>query len=171
MAKAVLLLGGNIDNKFKYLARAESLISSVIGEIINKSSYYESAPWGFVHKSFFLNRVIVVETILSPLALLLHINQIENMMGRIRKSDQYIERNIDIDILLYDNEIVNDENLVIPHMKLHQRRFALEPVCEIASDLIHPVLNVTFRQLLNDCEDMLEVRKLSDNDFPQSSLD
>lgn len=171
MAKAVLLLGGNIDNKYKYLARAESLISSVIGEIINKSSFYESAPWGFVHKSFFLNRVIVVETILSPLALLLHINQIENMMGRIRKSDQYIERNIDIDILLYDNEIINDENLIIPHMKLHQRRFALEPVCEIASELVHPVLNVTFKQLLHDCEDMLEVRKLNDNDILKSFID
>lgn len=164
MAKAFLLLGGNIDNKFKYLARAESLISSVIGEIIDKSSFYESAPWGFVHKSFFLNRVIIVETILSPLALLLHINQIENMMGRIRKSDQYIERNIDIDILLFDNEIINDENLIIPHTKLHQRRFALEPVCEIASEQIHPILKVSFQQLLSQCEDKLDVRRLDDNE-------
>ncbi|OFX52633.1 MAG: 2-amino-4-hydroxy-6-hydroxymethyldihydropteridine diphosphokinase [Bacteroidetes bacterium GWA2_30_7] len=171
MAKAFLLLGGNIDNKFKYLARAESLISSVIGDIVDKSSYYESAPWGFIHKSFFLNKVVVVETILSPLALLLHINQIENMMGRIRKSDQYIERNIDIDILLYDNKVINDDNLIIPHLKLHQRRFALEPVCEIASEQIHPVLNVTFRQLLNECEDLLEVRRLEDKDVPNIKID
>ncbi|OFX21803.1 MAG: 2-amino-4-hydroxy-6-hydroxymethyldihydropteridine diphosphokinase [Bacteroidetes bacterium GWA2_31_9] len=169
MAKAVLLLGGNIDNKYKYLARAESLISSVIGEIIDRSSFYESAPWGFVHKSFFLNKVIVVETILSPLALLLHINQIENMMGRIRNSDQYIERNIDIDILLYDNEVVNDDNLIIPHTKLHQRRFALEPICEIAPEKIHPVLNKSFRQLLENCEDVLEVKRLSENDIPTLS--
>lgn len=164
MSESYILLGGNIDNRFQYLNRAEYLIKNVIGDISKSSSFYESEPWGFVHKNAFLNKVILVNTYLSPNELLLHINQIENMMGRIRKSDQYIERNIDIDILFYDNQIINEESLIVPHPKIQFRRFTLLPLSEIAPSLIHPVLNKPINELLINCEDQLTVRKLSDDE-------
>ncbi|OFY20129.1 MAG: 2-amino-4-hydroxy-6-hydroxymethyldihydropteridine diphosphokinase [Bacteroidetes bacterium GWF2_33_38] len=157
MAKAYLLLGGNLEDRFYSLNRATELIERVVGEIVAKSSFYECAPWGFTHKNQFLNRVIVVETISSAHQLLLHLNRIENMLGRVRGSDQYIERNIDIDIIFYENQIIQDENLTIPHRKMQFRRFTLEPLNELIPDFIHPVLNKTVNELLRDCEDQLSV--------------
>lgn len=160
MAKAYLLLGGNLDDRFYYLNRAVELIERVVGEVVQKSSFYECAPWGFTHKSQFLNRVIVVETISSAHQLLLHLNRIENMLGRVRGQDQYISRNIDIDILYYENQVIKDENLTVPHSKMHLRRFTLAPLNEIAPDFIHPVLHKTTTELLEQCEDQLAVEKI-----------
>jgi 2-amino-4-hydroxy-6-hydroxymethyldihydropteridine diphosphokinase len=162
MATTYILLGGNIDDRFYYLKRGEKLINTIAGNVLQRSSYYETEPWGFQHKNKFLNCVLKVETNLSPMELLLHINQIENMMGRIRHSDQYIERNIDIDILYFDDLIVSERTLVVPHPKIQFRKFTLAPLAEIAPDYIHPILQKSTLQLLAECTDQLSVNVISE---------
>jgi len=160
MTKAYLLLGGNSGDRFYYLEKAVCLIDGEIGEVINKSSVYESEPWGFKHKNYFLNQVLLVETMLSPEELLFKINKIENKLGRIRKGDQYLERTIDIDILFFDNHIIENKKLKIPHRHLHKRMFALTPLGEIDPELGHPLLNKTIKELKRDCKDSLKVTKV-----------
>lgn len=155
MAKAYLLLGGNLGNRFKTLNRATKLIETVVGEIVQKTSFFDCAPWGFSHKNSFLNRIIVVDTSLNANQLLLNLNRIENMLGRVRGSDQYIERNIDIDIIYFDDKIINDAILTIPHSKMHLRRFVLQPLCEIAPNFVHPIFQKTNLELLAECKDEL----------------
>ena len=120
--------------------KAKKMIEESIGSVVSVSSVYETEPWGFESDNEFLNMVLCVETDLSPSGLLGRILMIESQLGRIRCENQYSSRNIDIDILLYNNEIVNEAALEIPHPRMHERRFVLVPLAEIAPELIHPVL-------------------------------
>ncbi|MGB4204115.1 MAG: 2-amino-4-hydroxy-6-hydroxymethyldihydropteridine diphosphokinase [Bacteroidales bacterium] len=156
--KAYLLLGSNRGNRIEMLAKARDLIDEQIGSIIKSSSVYETAPWGFDDKISFLNQVICIETLYDPFCLLDQLLQIESYIGRIRTSKNYSSRNIDIDILFFNDYVINDQHLVIPHPRLHLRKFTLIPMAEIAGEHIHPLFNRSIEALLDECSDTKEVK-------------
>lgn len=155
--KAYLLLGSNRGDRLQMLMQAACLIEENTGKIISSSSVYETAPWGFEDETYFLNQVHCLQTLLTPIDLLAALLHIETAIGRIRQGNNYTSRLIDIDILFFDNHIVDHEHLTVPHPRLHQRRFALSPLAEIAPDFIHPVLRITIRDLAQQCRDISEV--------------
>jgi 2-amino-4-hydroxy-6-hydroxymethyldihydropteridine diphosphokinase len=159
MKKVFLGLGSNLGDRAGNLTDARIRIESTLGSVISVSSIYETKPWGFKSDTEFLNMVICIETDLAPSGLLGRILMIESQLGRIRCEDKYSSRKIDIDILLYDNEIVNEVALKIPHPHMHERRFVLTPLAEIAPGLIHPVLNKKITTLLKICRDKGKVGK------------
>lgn len=159
MAEVFLSLGSNLGDRENYLTKAIELINQNIGEIIRKSSFYETQPWGFDVENLFLNQVILIKTHISPVELLSEINFIEKQLERTRNSENYESRTIDIDILYYENQFFSSEKLQIPHKLLHNRKFVLEPLNEIAPDFIHPVLKKNTQELLLNCTDSLFVNK------------
>lgn len=159
MAKVFFLIGGNLGNREEILQNTVTQIENKVGEVIKLSSVYETAPWGFSHEQNFLNQVVVVETDLSPIAVLDRTQGIELDLGRKRKKNRYSERTIDIDILFYDLDIIDSERLEVPHPRMAERKFALIPLKEIASNLKHPVFNKSVAELLEVCPDKLEVVK------------
>jgi 2-amino-4-hydroxy-6-hydroxymethyldihydropteridine diphosphokinase len=152
-------IGTNLGNRKSNLEQAVARIEEYIGPVLISSSIYETEPWGFQAKDKFLNQVLEVETELSPSGLLGRILMIESLSGRTRSQKQYTSRLIDIDILFYEDMIFNEESLKIPHPLLHERKFVLVPLCEIAPDLIHPVLKKSAVELLGMCEDNSKVKK------------
>jgi len=162
MNNVFLLFGGNLGDRFELIADAIDLTQRAIGEIVKASSVYESAPWGFEHENKFLNKVIIVNTSYSPQSILKTIQKIETKLGRVRnKTGMYSGRTIDIDILFYEDLVMNEEDLKIPHPLLHERRFTLQPLVEIAPNFEHPVLNKTMRQLLEICPDKQDAVRIS----------
>ena len=159
MNKAYLLLGGNIGDKNKNLKTAVEYIEKSIGKIVLRSSVYETAPWGFSHEDFFLNQSLLVATIKNPEELLQEILKIETAMGRKRGSEQWSSRIIDIDILFFNDIILETSDLKIPHPHLHKRKFTLLPLNEIAENFLHPVFKKSVSSLLSECEDELYVRQ------------
>ena len=159
MHTAYLLLGSNLGNRYSYLEQAKTLIDNYCGRISFQSSIYETAAWGITAQSSFYNQIIVLQTPLLPEILMQKLLDIEERMGRTR-TVKYGPRTIDIDIQLIDNLINNTPLLVLPHPFLHKRRFALLPLSEVAPQLVHPILHKTILDLLNDCTDELEVKKV-----------
>ena len=157
MSLVYLLLGGNTGNRVKYLKSTVDLISDEIGKVIKMSSVYETEPFGFRDKIQFLNMCILAETRLSPHQVLKVISKIETTLGRKRKTEKYVSRTIDIDILFYDNIILNEQSLVIPHPEFHKRNFALIPMTEISPEFIHPVFGKTIAILLEESADRHKV--------------
>lgn len=151
-------LGTNLGDRETNLTKAQELIRKSIGQIDSRSAIYESEPWGFQSENNFLNMVIKVHTSLKPIDLVKEIQIIEGQLGRIRESRQYASRTIDIDILLYRNLVIDNPDLIIPHPLIQDRRFVLVPLCEIAPEMVHPVLSKTFVVLLKECRDDREVR-------------
>ena len=147
-------------NRGQNIGLSKDLIQLSVGAIASGSSVYETAAWGKQDQPDFLNQVIIVKTKLSADACMKKILLIENAMGRIRrkKNDPRI---IDIDILFFNNEIINVDDLTIPHPELHNRKFVLIPMNELSPDLIHPVLNQSIQYLLSTCSDELEVKVFS----------
>ncbi len=161
MHTCFLLLGSNQGDKEKLLALALQSIGNKVGTITKTSSFYLTEPWGFRSIDTFVNAVVSVETKKTPQEILRIILEIENMLGRIRHNKSgYQSRKMDIDILFYDDKIVAAENLIIPHPRLHQRRFCLEPLRQIAPDFIHPDIKKSITELLEICTDKLEVKKI-----------
>lgn len=152
-------IGTNMGMRESNLDNALEKIEEYIGPVIKSSAIYETEPWGFRAKGEFLNIVVKIQTELSPHDLLDKILNIETLLGRIRKKKRYSSRVIDIDILLYDDIIIHEPDLKIPHPLLHERKFVLVPLCEIAPDMIHPVLKKSFSSLLEICEDTGDVKK------------
>jgi 2-amino-4-hydroxy-6-hydroxymethyldihydropteridine diphosphokinase len=160
MNRAYLLTGGNIGNRLVNLQTAAQLIGEKCGSIITASSIYETAAWGLKEQPSFLNQVLLVETILSPAILLKKILGIEERMGR-KRALKYGPRIIDIDILLFNNDVLHSTTLTIPHPAMPSRRFVLLPLAEIAGNFIHPELNLPIKDLLKNCGDELSVKKFS----------
>jgi 2-amino-4-hydroxy-6-hydroxymethyldihydropteridine diphosphokinase len=158
MNKVYLLIGGNMGNRLQNLRRAVELIHSTLGAVVAQSAIYDTAAWGKTDQQSFLNQALAIKTPFSAPALMQHILQTEEAMGR-KRQEKYDPRIIDIDILFFNNAIIDTPFLTVPHPQLPNRRFALVPMNEIAPRLVHPVLQKTVQELLLHCPDKLEVRK------------
>ncbi|MEJ7646689.1 MAG: 2-amino-4-hydroxy-6-hydroxymethyldihydropteridine diphosphokinase [Chryseolinea sp.] len=154
-----LLLGTNMGDRRKNLSDALWAIEARAGMIRKRSGIYETAPWGKSDQSAFYNQVIQISTFLKPKDLLDQLLTIETTMGRLR-NEKWGERIIDIDILFFGDLVIEEENITIPHPQLPNRKFALAPLSEIADDFIHPKLFQTVHELLKNCEDFLEVKRV-----------
>jgi 2-amino-4-hydroxy-6-hydroxymethyldihydropteridine diphosphokinase len=152
-----LLIGGNLGVREKILARARSFIKEDIGNIRKASSIYETAAWGITEQPDFLNQVIEVETKLSAQEVLNNILAIEIKMGRVR-TRKNASRIIDIDILFFNNDIIHEPGLTVPHPEIQNRKFALVPMAEIAPGILHPIFKRTIKELLSTSGDTLEVK-------------
>jgi len=151
MALVYLGLGSNLGRKDEFLELAIVEIEKQIGLIVARSAFYNYAPWGFESPNSFKNACVAVETTLDPQACLRITSSVESILGRVRQAtDGYKDRVIDIDLLFYDQLVLNDENLTIPHPLAHHRRFVLEPLAEISPKLMHPVLHKNIETLLKE---------------------
>jgi 2-amino-4-hydroxy-6-hydroxymethyldihydropteridine diphosphokinase len=162
MNSVYLLLGGNLDDRASSLNRAKGEVAKHIGTIEAESSVYESDPWGFEADQRFLNQVIRIDTRFSPAEVLQEIIRIESKLGRMRNdSSGYSSRTIDIDILFFNDDIIKEENLAIPHPKIPERMFTLIPLAELNRLMIHPGCQKTIEELINECTDNLPVNLYS----------
>ncbi|MBC7694738.1 MAG: 2-amino-4-hydroxy-6-hydroxymethyldihydropteridine diphosphokinase [Burkholderiales bacterium] len=161
MNSAYLCLGGNIGNRENALHLALIKINEIVGQITSKSKVYETEAWGVENQKAYLNQCVKIETKLTPNELISALLAIEKSLGRERTFNHtYEPRTLDIDILLYNDIIVNTDDLIIPHPRLQLRRFVLIPLNEIASNYLHPLLNKTIFNLLIECEDNSEVKQI-----------
>jgi 2-amino-4-hydroxy-6-hydroxymethyldihydropteridine diphosphokinase len=160
MHQVFLGIGGNLGNKPLNFQRVQKLVENEVGNIITKSSIYESPPWGFLAEEDFWNQVLYVETELEPGEVLTSVLEIENLFGRKRDAEYYESREMDIDILYFDNLSIFSETLTIPHPHIPDRMFILVPLAEIAPAFVHPVLQITNRELLEKCGDELSVKRI-----------
>lgn len=158
-----ILFGSNMGDKNAIFECACQLINNRCGRILTVSSPYESEPWGFEAEEWFLNRLIVLETDLAPDALMTQLLDIEAGLGRVRLEGGtgYSSRTVDLDIIYYGDLVLHTAKVISPHPRLQSRRFVLEPLCEVCPDFVHPVFHLSNKDLLERCEDKLEVRKLS----------
>ncbi len=155
----ILLLGGNLGDRQTNLEKAAHDIEETIGSITARSSLYESEAWGKTDQPGFLNRVLVVETLLSPDQVLKLALAAEKNLGRIR-TEKWGARLIDIDLLYFEDKVIDSNNLTIPHPGISARRFVLEPLAEVVPNFIHPIIRKNHLQLLEDCEDTLSVNRI-----------
>lgn len=160
MNRAYLLTGGNLGKRWDNLHTAFKHISDRCGQIIAQSAIYETAAWGKEDQQAFLNQALLVATELSPEELMQTLLEIEQEMGRIRE-EKYGPRIIDIDILFFNDDVLNTPLVQLPHPAIAQRRFVLVPLQELAPDFIHPVYQRSIAELLAVCPDPLDVKKFS----------
>lgn len=145
-------LGSNLGDKQKNIECAYRQIKKRIGKIVSKSAFYITEPEGFESENQFVNSVCEVATTLTAREVLQETQEIEKKIGRTTKSEnqQYADRIIDIDILLFDNQIIEEPGLLIPHPRLHFRNFVLTPFAEISPNTIHPVFDKSILQLMSE---------------------
>ena len=147
MKTVYLSLGSNLENREENLRAALGLLESADVRIVRRSSVYETEPRELRNQPWFLNLAVEVETALFPMQLLGRAQKIEKQLGRQRKVSKG-PRTIDIDILLFGNFVIGTPQLTVPHPRMHERRFVLEPLAEIAPDARHPVTRKTVREML-----------------------
>ena len=156
---AYLLIGSNLGNREENLANAITQIETNCGTIAKQSALYETAAWGNTNQPSFLNQALELGTDLSARKLMKQLLHIERLMGR-QRLEKMEPRLIDLDIILMDEEIVHSDFLILPHPHLQDRKFVLLPLAEIAPKAYHPIYNKSVQQLLTECKDELEVKKL-----------
>ncbi|HVS95979.1 MAG TPA: 2-amino-4-hydroxy-6-hydroxymethyldihydropteridine diphosphokinase [Puia sp.] len=154
-----LLIGGNEGDRERRLTEARTRISTGAGAIRKTSFLYETAPWGNPDQSWFLNQALQLGTEHDARTLMSVLLGIEKSMGRTRL-EKNGPRPIDIDILFFNDAVLREPGLIVPHPEIPNRRFVLEPLDEIAPSYIHPVLGLSVHQLLGACTDPLEVKRL-----------
>jgi 2-amino-4-hydroxy-6-hydroxymethyldihydropteridine diphosphokinase len=159
MNTCYLLLGGNLGDKEQTLKQAIVLLEQKLGSTAKKSNIFITAAWGNKNQPEFYNQAIAINTVLSPIDLLTEILKAEEQLGRTRNNDKWQERVIDIDILFYNDDIIDLPELKIPHPFIQERKFVLVPMNEIAGNYVHPKLKKTISTLLLECKDELEVRQ------------
>ena len=157
--KVILGIGGNVGNVKFTLQKCIQLIELKLGSVEIKSSLYQTEAWGVEDQPNFINQVIVIATNLSAHECLKKFQDIELQLGRVRK-EKWHERAIDIDILFYNNDIIDEEKLKIPHPFIQDRNFVMYPLEEIAPNFIHPKLKKTMIELYNNCKDSMMAIKL-----------
>ncbi|WP_052266437.1 2-amino-4-hydroxy-6-hydroxymethyldihydropteridine diphosphokinase [Pedobacter kyungheensis] len=157
---AYLLLGGNLGDREANLEQAIALLSAQVGEVILVSALYETAAWGKTDQPSFLNQAVALKTNLTALEVLTRALAIEQELGRVRK-DKWGERLIDIDLILFGDEIIDiPDKLQVPHPHMQNRRFVMEPLAEIAPDVVHPVLGQSMLSISQSLNDPLPVKRL-----------
>lgn len=157
-SEVFILLGSNLGDSQEIFRIAKNKIENLCGKIVKESSLYESEPWGFETKNWFLNQVIQIETSVNPDTLMDILLDIENQLGRERIGNTYHSRTLDLDILYYDSLISDNEKVTLPHPRLHLRKFTLIPICEIAPNFVHPIFGKTQKELLEKVDDKLQIR-------------
>ena len=150
-----VLLGSNLGDRELLVNQACLMMGERCGDVVAKSRLYESEPWGFQSEYWFLNQVVKINTSLSPDEFMQTLLTIEKELGRDRNTphEGYVSRPIDLDILYFGDKIIDTQLVTVPHPRLHQRRFTLLPLCDIAPDFVHPLLKKTNFQLLDECRD------------------
>lgn len=159
MSKVYFSIGSNKGNRSQLINEAIDKIDIYVGRVELKSSIYETQSWGFKSNNFY-NVCLLIESSLSVESIFNKILKIEKDMGRLKSGNKYSDRCIDIDILFVEDIIVNSKNLIIPHPRLHLRKFVLTPMLDLAPDLIHPILNKSIKQLELECDDNDQPKKI-----------
>lgn len=160
MNRIVLLLGGNLGDKYEIMNKAQELLCERLGCLDVASSFFETEAWGFESEDVFLNKVLVMNTNYSSKDSLRISQVIELELGRVRKENRYSSRLIDIDMLFYNDEIIDTADLIVPHPRIQERKFVLEPLNEIMSSYMHPLLQKKISTLLKECTDSCVVKKI-----------
>ncbi len=158
MNTVYLLTGGNLGNRKENLEKAKKLLAKHCGKIVRSSSVYETEAWGPVAQPDFLNQVHEIQTGLQAPELMRRLLKIEKKMGRVRR-EKAGPRVIDLDILFFNDQVLDLPELKIPHPEIRNRRFVLVPMTELNADFQHPILQKTIHQLLKECRDTLHVYK------------
>jgi len=167
-------LGSNKENRLNYLLSAIKLINYEVGSISKISDVWESESWNYSDNDY-LNLIIKIHTNLNPEEILKITQNIEEKLGRTEKTKlingkaKYTSRIIDIDILFFDNKIINSKNLTIPHPNLHLRMFVLKPLLQIAPEIVHPIFKKNIKQLFNVCDDKGKI-EIFKKDFQKELL-
>ena len=160
MRTIYLSLGSNQGNRMENLEETRDFIYFNFGDIVSTSGIYETEPWQMEGAEPFLNQIVVVNSALSNAEIIREIREIEVFYARQRSPEKYLPRAMDVDVLFIDQEVISQADLTVPHPKLAERRFILEPISEITPEWNHPVYNKTISELLAICPDNLKVRKL-----------
>lgn len=158
MFRACLLLGGNLGDRAQLLQKAVESLQTEVGNLVLASSIYETSAWGNQNQPNFLNQAVLFDTSLTALELLDKTQAIEISLGRTR-DEHWGARTMDIDILFYNDEIIDTERLKIPHPLINMRKFVLLPLMEILPTLVHPIYKKSVESLYLNCNDQLEVKK------------
>jgi 2-amino-4-hydroxy-6-hydroxymethyldihydropteridine diphosphokinase len=152
-AGVYLILGSDKGLRWENMRMAKELIDQMAGNIIGQSSVYESPAWGFESDTKFLNQVVQIHTTFEPMELMNLLHKIEEKLGRERSENQYISRTMDIDLLFYNQLVIDNPKITLPHPRIAYRKFVLEPMSEIAPGFVHPVLHQTMLELNIRCGD------------------
>ena len=155
-----LCIGGNLGEREANLEEALEFIDFNLGDVITSSGVYESEPWGMTDVPNFLNQVVQIQSELTNDELVQEIHELEEFFGRERSDQGYVSREMDVDVLFIDQEIIETDTLRVPHPRMVERRFVLTPMAEIAPELVHPELKKNIQELLASCADKGQVTRL-----------
>lgn len=160
--RLLVSVGGNLGNTLDNFNRLWLLLEEKVGRVTAVSPYYESAPWGFESKHAFTNAAAAVLTKLTPLEALDATQEIERLLGRTRKSGNgiYHDRTMDIDLIAYNDLALQNKRLTLPHPLMQERRFVLQPLCDICPEWTHPILQRNVQSLLQECGDKSELIRI-----------